>query len=131
MIKLEPAVRQETRYIALWVVIFSLLLQAVFLLMGRWNYTVLLGNLLSALAAIGNFLLMGITVQKAVTREEKEAKNLIKASQGLRMVGLLAVAAIGLALPAVFQIWAVLIPLLFPRLAIAIRPLFIKKEESE
>ena len=128
MIKLEPAVRQETRYIALWVGVFSLLLQGVFLVMGRWDYTVLLGNLLSGAAAIGNFLLMGLTVQKAVQKEGKEARSLIKASQSLRLVGLVAVAAIGLALP-IFQIWAVLIPLLFPRLAIALRPLFLKKEE--
>ncbi|MBQ4154800.1 MAG: hypothetical protein IJE01_06365 [Clostridia bacterium] len=126
--KLDPTVKKETQYISLWVVIFSLITQSVFLIAGIWDYTVLLGNILSGIAAIGNFLLMGITVQKAVLKEEKEAKSLIKASQKLRTLALLVVAVIGLLLPMVFNIWAVLIPLLFPRIAIALRPLFLKEK---
>lgn len=126
--KLDPTVKKETQYISLWVIIFSLITQSVFLIAGIWDYTVLLGNILSGIAAIGNFLLMGITVQKAVLKEEKEAKSLIKASQKLRTLALLVVAVIGLLLPMVFNIWAVLIPLLFPRIAIALRPLFLKEK---
>lgn len=123
--KLDPTVKKETVYIAFWVVVFSVFTQAVFLIIGKWDYTVLLGNLLSGIAAISNFLLMGITVQKAVLKEEKEAKSLIKLSQTLRSFFLLAVAVIGLTIP-VFSIWTVLIPLLFPRIAIALRPIFMK-----
>lgn len=123
--KLDPTVKKETVYITFWVVVFSVFTQAVFLIIGKWDYTVLLGNLLSGIAAISNFLLMGITVQKAVLKEEKEAKSLIKLSQTLRSFFLLAVAVIGLTIP-VFSIWTVLIPLLFPRIAIALRPIFMK-----
>ena len=126
MTKLDPTVKQETGYIATWVIIFSAILQAVFLVIGKWNYTVLLGNLLSGATAIFNFLLMGITVQKAVLKEEKEAKTAIKASQALRTFLLFAVAAVGVLLPC-FSTWTVIIPLLFPRIAIAVRPLFDKK----
>lgn len=120
--------RRETIYIALWVIIFSVLMQAVYLIVsfwipGFWNYTVLLGNLLGAAAAVLNFLLMGITVQKALLREEKDAKNLLRMSQTYRMFGLIAVAVIGIAAPC-FDMWSVVIPLLFPRVAVAIRPLF-------
>ena len=126
MTKLDPTVKQETGYIATWVIIFSAILQAVFLVIGKWNYTVLLGNLLSGATAIFNFLLMGITVQSAILKEEKEAKTAIKASQALRTFLLFAVAAVGVLLPC-FSTWTVIIPLLFPRIAIAVRPLFDKK----
>ena len=126
MTKLDPTVKKETGYIGAWVIIFSAILQAVFLVIGKWNYTVLLGNLLSGATAIFNFLLMGITVQKAVLKEEKEAKTAIKASQALRTFLLFAVAALGVLLPC-FNTWTVIIPLLFPRIAIAFRPLFDKK----
>ena len=124
--KLDPTVKKETLYIAVWVLIFSLITQTVFLVAGIWNYTVLLGNILSVGTAIGNFLLMGVTVQNAVLKDEKEARSLVKSSQRLRTLGLLAVTVIALCLPKVFNIWAVLIPLLYPRIAIALRPLFIK-----
>ena len=124
--KLDPTVKKEAMYISVWVLIFSCVTQAVFLIAGIWNFTVLLGNILSACASIGNFLLLGITVQRAVLMEEKEAKSLIKTSQKLRILGLLIVAVVALCLPKVFNIWTVLIPLLFPRIAIALRPLFIK-----
>ncbi len=123
MPKLDPTVKQETAYIAALVFLFSILMQAVFLMLGKWDYTVLLGNVLSGVAAIGNFLLLGVTVQRAVTKEEKDARQLMKFSQTYRLLGLLAVAVIGFALP-VFHPLAVIIPLLFPRVAIAMRPLF-------
>ena len=53
MTNLDPTVKKETKYIALWVIIFSMILQAIFLVIGKWNYTVLLGNLLSGGAEIG------------------------------------------------------------------------------
>lgn len=125
---LDPTVKRETIYVAAVVLLLSVLMQAVFLVIGRWDLTVLWGNLLSGTAAVLNFLLLGITVQNAVTKEEKEAKTMIKASQSLRLVFLLVVAVIGAALPAVFHLWAVLIPLLFPRIAVMLHPLINRKE---
>ena len=62
--KLDKVIKKETAFIALWVIIFSVMTQAVFLIIGKWDYTVLLGNVLSAGAGILNFFLMGISVQK-------------------------------------------------------------------
>ena len=121
MAKIDETVKKETGYIALWVLIFSLLMQAVFLLLRRWDYTVLLGNLLSGALGICNFLLMGLAVQSAVNKEEKEAKETMRASQSLRTLLLFAVVAIGVLLDC-FNTVAVIIPLFFPRIAIAIRP---------
>jgi len=120
--KIDRTVLKETGFIAVWVTVLSVLMQAVFLLLGFWDYTVLLGNLLGGIAAVGNFFLMGLTVQKAVLQDEKQAATTMKGSQSLRMVLLFAVAALG-ALAPCFHVLGVLIPLFFPRIAIAIRPI--------
>ena len=126
MKKIDETVKKETRYIFAITVILSILMQSVFLIIGKWDYTVLLGNLLGIAAAVGNFFVMGINIQSALGREEKEAKNLIKLSQTLRMLALFVIAMIGYLVP-IFNIVAVFIPYLFPRLAISLRPLFIKE----
>ena len=63
MQKIDPTVQKETKYIAAVVIVLSAAMEAVFLVLGKWNYSVLLGNALGALAAVGNFLLMGVTIQ--------------------------------------------------------------------
>ena len=126
MKKVDPVVIKETKYIAYFVLILSLVMQAIFLILKKWDITVLLGNLLSYVAVVLNFLMMGITVQNAVTKDEKDARQALRASQSLRTFFLFAVAALGALLP-VFNIWATLVPLFFPRIAIMLRPLFNKE----
>lgn len=127
--KIDKTVLKETKYIAVFTGILSLILQIIFVVSGNWDYTVLLGNILGYIASVGNFLCMGITVQKAVAKPEKEARKLIKLSQTLRLWGMFAVAMIGYLLP-VFSTVAVVLPYLFPRLAINARPLFSKRGDS-
>lgn len=127
MKKIDSAVLKETAFVGTVVLILSVLMQAVFLIIGKWDYTVLLGNILGFVAAVGNFFLMGLSVQKALGKEEKEAKGVMKTSQSLRLLMLAAVCAVGYLAP-VFHILAVVIPLLFPRIAFFVRPL-IKKEK--
>lgn len=129
MNKIDATVKKETLYIAVFTFIFSLLLQSVYLILGRWDYTVLLGNLLGGVAATANFFIMGLTVQKALGKEEKDAKNLMKLSQSLRLFMLFAVALIGYLVP-VFNMVAVVVPFLFPRIAVILRALFIKKQSK-
>lgn len=129
MKKLDPTVKKETLYIFLFTVIFSVLMQSVYLVIGKWDYTVLLGNLLGGFAAVANFFIMGITVQKCLGKEEKDAKNLMRISQSMRLLMLFAVALVGYLAP-VFSIVAVVVPFIFPRLAVTIRALFIKKQSK-
>ena len=126
MKKIDPTVVKETAYITAFTIIFSMLMQAVFLIVQKWDYTVLLGNLLGIIAVVLNFLLMGITVQNAVLKEEKDAKNLMKLSQTGRLFMMFVFALIGYLVP-VFNAIAVVIPFLFPRIAIMLRPFFMKK----
>lgn len=75
MQKIDATVKKETLFIAAFTLIFSAVMELVFLLLGYWSYKVVLGNLLGFTAAVLNFFLMGYTVQKAVLLEEKEAKK--------------------------------------------------------
>ena len=135
MKKINPIVQKETKYIALWVLVFSALMQAVFLILGAllpdypWTLGVLWGNLLGGGAAVGNFFLMAVGVVRAVEKEEKEAKQTLKLSSSMRFLALGLILLVGVLVP-VFNTWATIIPLLFPRLAIALRPLFIKQSSS-
>ena len=124
MKKVDATVRKETTYILLWVLVLSALMQAVFLVLRQWDIMVLAGNALSGAAAVLNFFFMGLTVQKALEKDEKEAKTAMKLSQTYRMLALIVVAAVGASL---LNLWAAIIPLFFPRVAISFRPLFDKK----
>lgn len=126
MKKLDRTVVNETVYISAFTLIFSVLMESVFLILGRWDITVLLGNALGAAAAVANFLLMGITVQCALDKEEKDAKTLMKFSQSGRLFMLFGVALIG-HLVSVFNLVAVVVPFVFPRIAVMLRPMFNKK----
>ena len=121
MARISPAVKKETAYVAVWVAIGILPVQAVFLLCGWWSLSVLWGSLLGSATAIGNTLLVGLMVQKAVTQAEKQAKNTIRLSQGGRLLMQGAVLVLAAVLPAVFNIWSAAIPLLIPRIAVSFR----------
>ena len=127
--KLDKTIYKETAYIAIWTLIFSVLMNAVFLVIKKWDLTVLWGNLLSFAGGVLNFFLLGVTVQKALSYDEKKAKNAMKLSQSLRLLMTFVIAVVGVVLKC-FNTVAVLVPLIFPRIAIAMRPLFDKKTDK-
>ena len=120
MVKLDPVAKKETAYVATWVAAGCLLAQGVCLILGWWSLPVLWGGLLGSATAIGNFYLMCLMVQKAVTQTPKQAKNTVQLSQGLRLIlqGLILVLAAAVSW---FNIWTAAIPLLIPRMAVSIR----------
>ena len=127
MSNLDPAVRKETGYIAAWVGILSLVMEAVFLVIRRWDLSVLLGNLGGAGAAVGNFYLMACIVSKAVSQgDPKEAALRVKASATLRLLGLAGVCAVLIGVVKTNP-YATVIPLLFPRIGLQFRPMLDKK----
>ena len=129
MKKIDATVKKETLYILLFTIVLSALMESVYLIIDKWDYTVLLGNILGVAAATANFFIMGITVQNALGKEEKDAKNLMKLSQSMRMLMLFAVALIGYLVP-VFSLVAVVIPFIFPRIAVTLRALYINKQSK-
>ncbi|MBQ6961797.1 MAG: hypothetical protein IJP78_12540 [Clostridia bacterium] len=152
--KVQPAVQAETKKMALGVGVLTVLMIAVFLVIRQFDYTVLLGALLGFAAAVGNFFLMALTVQKVTGNmpvlpkneeeteetedEEKEQPLSDEARQAgkqmqlsflLRMLMLGGVAALAVTAP-IFHPWAALLPMLFPRVVIALRSLFEKKQKE-
>ena len=125
--KIDATVRRETTYVAGWVVILDVVMIAVFLLAGAFDPTVLAGGVLGGVTAVVNFLLMGLTIQGAIGLEEKDARTRLKGSHSLRMVMQMVVGILGAVLPC-FNLWAVLIPLFFPRIAVTVRSMTMKKE---
>lgn len=139
---IQPAVKQETKKIAIGVIGLSALMLLVFLLLGYWDYRVILGALLGAAAAIGNFFMMAMAVQRAaekmngvqaasdpeeadpeseeeklLAQKTKQAKRSMQLSYYGRMLLIIAVAAIAIYVPC-FNPLAALLPLLFPQLVV-------------
>ena len=128
MTKLDPTVRREAGAVAVWVAATSVLVQGVFLLLHRWDYTIVLGSLLGCATAVGNFLLLGLMIQKALAQEEKQARNTVRLSQGGRLLLQGVVLALAATLPW-FNIWATAVPLLVPRIAMSVRARRVKNGE--
>ena len=124
---MDPAVKKETGYIALWVVLLSLIMEAVFLIIGKWDLSVLFGNLGGAAVAVGSFFLLAVTVSKAVASGKPEqASQRVKASAGLRLIGAGGICALLIGV-AHTNVYATVIPLLFPRIGLMFRPAIDRK----
>lgn len=123
MIKANKTVKKETKYIAAFCIALSVIMQMGFLLLKKWDYTVLLGNMLSLVLAVLNFYFMGISVQKAVENDAEDAKKIMRTSQSVRNIFVFVVIAVGVVLP-YFNTLAVILPVFFPRIAVSCRPFF-------
>ena len=124
---MDPAVKKETGYIAVWVILLSVIMEAVFLIARQWDLSVLFGNLGGAAAAVGSFFLLAVTVSRAVSSgKPEEAAKRVKASAGLRLIGMGGICALMIG---VFHtnVYATVIPLLFPRIGLMFRPMIDRK----
>lgn len=116
--KLQEATKRETLHIAFGTLIFSVLMNGVFALLGKWDATVLWGTLLGGGFAVANFFLLALSVQKvAAEADEKRARAKMQMSYSMRMLATVVVGIVGVSVPC-FSWVAVLIPLLFPRVTI-------------
>ena len=119
--KISPAIKKETGHIALGVLIGDVVMLAVFLLLKRMDYTVILGALLGSAAAVLNFLFMCLGCQKAVNDPDR-AQLIIKQSYSRRMLGMVVVMIIGFSAPC-FHVVAVVLPFLMPSITIKVMQL--------
>ncbi|MFI3313747.1 MAG: ATP synthase subunit I [Eubacteriales bacterium] len=116
MFHLQEASKKEIKRIALGVVAGTAIMMLIFYLCKEFNLAVLLGGLLGAAAAIGNFVYLAISVEKAVEAGDRSAA-VMKSSYSLRM--LVSALAIGLGLLLdFFNPFAIVIPMLLPRITI-------------
>ncbi|MBP3266183.1 MAG: ATP synthase subunit I [Clostridiales bacterium] len=127
MKNIDPAIKNMTSYIALATLIMSELMEAVFLIIGRWDLPVLFGNLLGAGVGILNFFLMGLGLQKALDKDEKDAKATVAFSHTMRFF-LLALVLILAAVLDWFNLLAAVISLIMPTAAVYMSAMVSKKK---
>ena len=114
--KVQKAVLKETGHIAIGVLIADALMCAVFAILHKFDYTVVLGALLGTAVAVANFFLLGLTLQKAVGMQEYAAKY-VRQSYSLRMFFCFAGVIVSIVAPC-FHPVAAIVPLLMPQIVI-------------
>lgn len=125
--EMQPAVKQETKRVAVMTLAGVVLMWVVYAVLHIYmpekvplDYTVFLGGLGGAAVAIGNFLWMGLTVQKVVSIvDEDAAKMKVKASYSQRTLLQILWVIIAIVAPC-FHFVAGILPLLFPGMGIKI-----------
>lgn len=123
--KINDTVKKETVFVLGFTVVLCAILQSIYLICGYFSFAALIATLISWVLASGNFFLTALTVQKAVEDSEENAQKRMKASQSLRSVMILAVLVVSILLlgQELGVIIALVVPLLFPRIAVTVRML--------
>ena len=121
--KLQPESKKELTRIACGTAICTAALWVAFAalhLVGwvKFDYTVVLGSLIGAAVAIGNFAGICLVVQKIIDeQDEKRRKAQLQASYNIRMLIQAVWVIVAIGAPC-FQPFAGILPLLFPRITI-------------
>ena len=113
---LPKSVLKETGRIGLGVLIADGIMCGVFAILGKFDYTVVLGALLGTAIALANLLLLGLTLQKAVGMKDYASKY-VRQSYSLRMFFCFAGVVVSVIAPCFHPI-AAIVPLLMPQLVI-------------
>ena len=122
----------ETAIVAIGVAVCVGLMLGIYALLGRFTIRVLLGGLVGGLISVANFFAIAIVATLAADRAEKQdvigGKKLISNSYPLRM---LAIAGIlfACAKSGLFDVIALVLPLVFVRPTITVAEFFRKKGE--
>lgn len=151
--KIQETVKRETIRIAGGTLVLTGIMLLVFVMLQQMAWAVLFGALIGCFAAVLDFFLLGLTVQKAtelqatippqpmseegeepeISQEQKEVSAKIRKKVQLshtgRMLMLIAFAALGL-LPQI-NLAALVIPMLFPKIVIHALNLLPKKGKEE
>lgn len=132
MKKISPVLRQFLA-VALGEVLCVALMIGVYTLIGKYSTKVLLGALVGGFLAIANFFLLTVGVSNAADKAEggdpKAAQNFITLSYVGRMV-VLALVLFAAAKSGRFDLFALILPLVFPRPVISICEFFRKLGEK-
>ena len=127
MSKIDPAIKQETKYIALTTLILSALMEAVYLIIGQWNLAVLFGNLLGAAIGVLNFFLLGLGLQSALKKDEKDAKTTVAFSHTMRFLLMGGVIVLAVLLD-FFAIIPTVLGLFFPGVGVYLKTFILNKK---
>lgn len=120
----------ETGIVAIGVAVCTAVMMLVYALLGRFDLSVLWGSLAGAVLSIGNFFFMAVgaslAADKAENQDVKGGSLLVRNSYMVRLLILLIV-LIACAKSGVFNLIALVIPLLFVRPTLTVAEFFRKK----
>ena len=123
-------VYRETGIVAIGVAVCTAVMMLVFALLGRFHLSVLWGSLAGAVLSIGNFFFMAVgaslAADKAENQDVKGGSLLVRNSYMIRLL-ILFIVLIACAKSGVFNLIALVIPLLFVRPTLTVAEFFRKK----
>ena len=126
----KKIVYQETGIVAIGVLICTAVMIGTFALLGKYDTSVLLGGIVGAILSIGNFFFMAVGTSLAADRAEKQdvkgGQALIRNSYMLRLA-VLFVLLFACAKSGLFNLFALVLPLIFVRPSLTIAEFFRKK----
>ncbi len=129
MAKMEPAAAKEFERVTKINIVLTVIENIAFFLLGKWDYTVLIGSLWGLVLTSIFFYQICINIPKALEMDPDIAAKHVKSGQVERLL------ILGIGIVAAFKLdfinrWAAIIPLLFTRIAIMIIN-FKGEEENE
>lgn len=119
--KLDPIVKKETGYMAVGCLIGTLITAVVFLALGKFDLSVLLGCLIGYVMAVGNFFWMSCALSLALEEEEEASTQLkMKRSYVMRSVIMLGIMGASIVFDGIHWV-PVVAAVFYPRIIIFIR----------
>ena len=130
MTESRKIVCKETGIVAIGVLICVAIMCGVYALIGKFTMAVLLGGIVGAVLAIGNFFALAMVATLAADRAEAQdvegGKKLMQSSYPLRLL-VLAGALVLCAMSGYFDVLALALPLVFVRPVLTVAEFFRKK----
>ncbi len=119
--KLDPEIKKDVGFMAVGCGVCSVIVAAVFAVIGKFDMSVLIGTVVGYILAFGNFVSMTYGVIKALeTGDENAAKLKMKSSYTVRTIIMLAVMGASIVLD--FIHWVpVIVSVFYPRVIITAR----------
>ena len=129
----KKLVWRETGIVAAGVLLCTAVMVGVFAMLGKYDVSILLGGAAGALLAVGNFFFMAVGITLAADKAEKQEVNagklLARNSYMLRLLAL-AVLLFACAKSGIFNLIALVLPLVFVRPTLTISEFFRKTGEK-
>ena len=127
-------VLKETAVVAVGQIICVAVMYGVFALLGRFDSTVLLGGVVGALLAVGNFFFMAVSTSlaadKAVAQDVAGGQKLVRTSYILRLAVIFTILFVFVK-SGLCQVLAAVLPLVFVRPTITVAEFFRKSGETK
>ena len=127
-------VLRETAMLAIGEFLCAGIMVGIFALVGYYSTAVLLGAIIGAILAVGNFFLMAVAAEaasdKAMNEDVKGGKAIMKTSRQLRLIGLFALLALFIKTDLCNPV-AIVVPLVLVRPVLLVVEFFRKAGEEK